>query len=156
MDELQAELQEFHSLGRVHQPCHKPLSEELESKSPGMESDPGNASTVPGEPITEPELHLSGTTIRTSSFCIETKKTRVTGFLLCRYWCGGGSALQHEPGGRDDVGAPEGATPSGSGGFAKSAGKQGWWSKSLFIYFYISILLGRAERRIDARSNFSH
>ncbi|XP_056281743.1 ninein isoform X3 [Pseudoliparis swirei] len=41
MDELQAELQEFHSLGRVHQPCHKPLSEELESKSPGMESDPG-------------------------------------------------------------------------------------------------------------------
>ncbi|XP_034418498.1 ninein isoform X2 [Cyclopterus lumpus] len=41
IDELQSELQEFHSLGRVHQPCHKPLSEELESKSPGMESDPG-------------------------------------------------------------------------------------------------------------------
>ncbi|XP_076604864.1 uncharacterized protein nin isoform X8 [Chaetodon auriga] len=41
IDELQSELQEFHSLGRVHQTCHKPLSEELESKSPGMESDPG-------------------------------------------------------------------------------------------------------------------
>ncbi|XP_040915985.1 ninein isoform X1 [Toxotes jaculatrix] len=41
IDELQSELREFHSLGRVHQPCHKPLSEELESKSPGMESDPG-------------------------------------------------------------------------------------------------------------------
>uniref|UniRef100_A0A8C9Z5F7 Ninein (GSK3B interacting protein) n=1 Tax=Sander lucioperca TaxID=283035 RepID=A0A8C9Z5F7_SANLU len=42
IDELQSELHEFHGLGRVHQPCHKPLSEELESKSPGMESDPGN------------------------------------------------------------------------------------------------------------------
>ncbi|XP_067336479.1 ninein isoform X1 [Channa argus] len=41
IDELQSELQDFHSLGRVHQPCHKTLSEELESKSPGMESDPG-------------------------------------------------------------------------------------------------------------------
>ncbi|XP_070698807.1 ninein [Pempheris klunzingeri] len=41
IDELQSELQEFHSLGRVHQPSQKPLSEELESKSPGMESDPG-------------------------------------------------------------------------------------------------------------------
>ncbi|XP_067471123.1 ninein isoform X3 [Thunnus thynnus] len=41
IDELQSELQEFHSLGRTHQSCHKPLSEELESKSPGMESDPG-------------------------------------------------------------------------------------------------------------------
>ncbi|XP_062413327.1 ninein isoform X2 [Pungitius pungitius] len=41
IDELQSELQEFHSLGRVNLPCHKPLSEELESKSPGMESDPG-------------------------------------------------------------------------------------------------------------------
>ncbi|TKS87050.1 Ninein [Collichthys lucidus] len=41
IDELQSELREFHSLGRVHQPCNKPLSEELESKSPGMESDPG-------------------------------------------------------------------------------------------------------------------
>ncbi|CAK6974100.1 ninein isoform X1 [Scomber scombrus] len=40
IDELQSELQEFHSLGRT-QSCHKPLSEELESKSPGMESDPG-------------------------------------------------------------------------------------------------------------------
>ncbi|CAB1453311.1 unnamed protein product [Pleuronectes platessa] len=41
IDELQSELHEFHSLGRVLQPCNKPLSEELESKSPGMESDPG-------------------------------------------------------------------------------------------------------------------
>uniref|UniRef100_A0A669C9C9 Ninein n=2 Tax=Oreochromis niloticus TaxID=8128 RepID=A0A669C9C9_ORENI len=41
IDELQSELQEFHSLGRTHQSCQKPLSEELESKSPGMESDPG-------------------------------------------------------------------------------------------------------------------
>ncbi|XP_071752154.2 uncharacterized protein nin [Centroberyx gerrardi] len=41
IDELQSELQEFHSLGRAHLPCNKPLSEELESKSPGMESDPG-------------------------------------------------------------------------------------------------------------------
>ncbi|XP_029350493.1 ninein isoform X2 [Echeneis naucrates] len=41
IDELQSELQEFHSLGRVLQPGHKPLSEELDSKSPGMESDPG-------------------------------------------------------------------------------------------------------------------
>ncbi|XP_047466163.1 ninein isoform X2 [Mugil cephalus] len=41
IDELQSELQDFHSLGRSHQPGHKPLSEELESKSPGMESDPG-------------------------------------------------------------------------------------------------------------------
>ncbi|KAK2826598.1 hypothetical protein Q5P01_020812 [Channa striata] len=41
IDELQSELQEFHSLGRVHQPGHKTLSDELESKSPGMESDPG-------------------------------------------------------------------------------------------------------------------
>ncbi|XP_028251534.1 ninein isoform X2 [Parambassis ranga] len=41
IDELQSELQEFHTLGRANQSCHKPLSEELESKSPGMESDPG-------------------------------------------------------------------------------------------------------------------
>ncbi|XP_032355580.1 ninein isoform X1 [Etheostoma spectabile] len=41
IDEMQSELREFHGLGRVHQPCQKPLSEELESKSPGMESDPG-------------------------------------------------------------------------------------------------------------------
>ncbi|XP_055361388.1 ninein isoform X2 [Betta splendens] len=41
IDELQSELQEFHSLGRGNQSCNKPLSEELESKSPGMESDPG-------------------------------------------------------------------------------------------------------------------
>ncbi|KAF7664230.1 hypothetical protein LDENG_00184910 [Lucifuga dentata] len=41
IDELQSELQEFHSLDRAHQPCNKPLSEELESKSPGVESDLG-------------------------------------------------------------------------------------------------------------------
>ncbi|KAM8913637.1 uncharacterized protein AB9W97_005444 isoform 3-T3 [Spinachia spinachia] len=41
IDELQSELQEFHSLGRDHLTCHKPLSDELESISPGMESDPG-------------------------------------------------------------------------------------------------------------------
>lgn len=41
IDELQAELRDFHSLGRVQQPIGQPLSEELESKSPGMESDPG-------------------------------------------------------------------------------------------------------------------
>ncbi|XP_042181089.1 ninein-like isoform X3 [Oncorhynchus tshawytscha] len=42
IDELQAELQEYHNLGRTSQPCLKPsLSEELGSTSPGMESDPG-------------------------------------------------------------------------------------------------------------------
>ncbi|CAB1335631.1 unnamed protein product [Coregonus sp. 'balchen'] len=42
IDELQAELQEYHKLGRTTRPCLKPsLSEELGSKSPGMESDPG-------------------------------------------------------------------------------------------------------------------
>uniref|UniRef100_A0A3B5B5F7 Ninein n=1 Tax=Stegastes partitus TaxID=144197 RepID=A0A3B5B5F7_9TELE len=41
IDELQSELQEFHTLSQTNQLCHKPLSEELESKSPGMESDPG-------------------------------------------------------------------------------------------------------------------
>ncbi|XP_034051291.1 ninein isoform X2 [Thalassophryne amazonica] len=41
IDELQSELQDFHVLGRSHQPCHKPLSEDLESQSPGMESDQG-------------------------------------------------------------------------------------------------------------------
>ncbi|XP_029568569.1 ninein isoform X2 [Salmo trutta] len=42
IDELQAELQEYHNLGRTSQPCLKPsLSEELGSMSPGMESDPG-------------------------------------------------------------------------------------------------------------------
>ncbi|XP_028293611.1 ninein isoform X2 [Gouania willdenowi] len=41
IDELQSELQDFHSLDRSHQSCNKPLSEELESKSPGMDSDPG-------------------------------------------------------------------------------------------------------------------
>lgn len=44
IDELQAELRDFHSLGRVQQPIGQPLSEELESKSPGMESDPGKTS----------------------------------------------------------------------------------------------------------------
>uniref|UniRef100_A0A3Q3WL99 EF-hand domain-containing protein n=1 Tax=Mola mola TaxID=94237 RepID=A0A3Q3WL99_MOLML len=34
IDELQAELREFHSLGRVLQPCNKPLSEELEEVQP--------------------------------------------------------------------------------------------------------------------------
>uniref|UniRef100_A0A3P9PVA3 Ninein n=1 Tax=Poecilia reticulata TaxID=8081 RepID=A0A3P9PVA3_POERE len=41
VDELQSELREFHSLGRAHDSAGKPLSEELESKSPGTESDPG-------------------------------------------------------------------------------------------------------------------
>ncbi|KAM4626063.1 uncharacterized protein nin isoform 1-T1 [Polymixia lowei] len=50
IDELQSELQEFHSLGRAPQPCNKPLSEEFESKSPGMESDPGLGSEE-GQPF---------------------------------------------------------------------------------------------------------
>ncbi|KAM6913039.1 uncharacterized protein nin [Xenentodon cancila] len=41
IDELQSELREFHALGRTPDAGPKPLSEELESKSPGMESDPG-------------------------------------------------------------------------------------------------------------------
>ncbi|XP_038141078.1 ninein isoform X1 [Cyprinodon tularosa] len=41
IDELQSELREFHTLGRSHESGGKTLSEELESKSPGMESDPG-------------------------------------------------------------------------------------------------------------------
>ncbi|MEQ2211197.1 hypothetical protein XENOCAPTIV_005256, partial [Xenoophorus captivus] len=41
IDELQSELREFHSLGQSHESGGKPLSEELENKSPGMESDPG-------------------------------------------------------------------------------------------------------------------
>ncbi|KAM4724635.1 uncharacterized protein nin isoform 2-T3 [Anableps anableps] len=41
IDELQSELREFHSLGRSHDCGGKPLSEELESKSPATESDPG-------------------------------------------------------------------------------------------------------------------
>ncbi|XP_077395456.1 uncharacterized protein nin isoform X1 [Festucalex cinctus] len=41
VDELQSELQDFHSLGRPQQPCLQPLSEELESNSPGVESDQG-------------------------------------------------------------------------------------------------------------------
>ncbi|XP_045565671.1 ninein isoform X2 [Salmo salar] len=51
IDELQAELQEYHNLGRTSQPCLKPsLSEDLESKSPGMESDPGLGSEE-GQPL---------------------------------------------------------------------------------------------------------
>ncbi|XP_061599314.1 ninein-like [Cololabis saira] len=41
IDELQAELRSFTALGRAPDPGPKPLSEELESKSPGTESDPG-------------------------------------------------------------------------------------------------------------------
>ncbi|CAG13225.1 unnamed protein product [Tetraodon nigroviridis] len=52
IDELQAELRDFHSLGQVQQPAGRPLSEELESKSPGMESDPGLAG-----PTWLPETH---------------------------------------------------------------------------------------------------
>lgn len=113
IDELQSELQEFHSLGRVHQTCNKPLSEELESKSPGMESDPGSFNLhhlyleyLPRELITETEGH---------------KPCNMTFF---RHRFRGGSAIQHEPGGGDDDGATEGATPSGNGGIAKSAGQQ--------------------------------
>ncbi|XP_041710471.2 ninein isoform X2 [Coregonus clupeaformis] len=51
IDELQAELQEYHKLGRTTRPCLKPsLSEELGSKSPGMESDPGLGSEE-GQPL---------------------------------------------------------------------------------------------------------
>lgn len=48
---------------------------------------------------------------------------------FCRYWFRGGSAVQHEPWGGDDVGAAEGAASSGNGGFAAPARKQG----SLYI-----------------------
>ncbi|XP_043998452.1 ninein [Gambusia affinis] len=41
IDELQSELRGFHSLGQSHESGGKPLSEELDSKSPGTESDPG-------------------------------------------------------------------------------------------------------------------
>ncbi|XP_061552628.1 ninein isoform X2 [Phycodurus eques] len=41
VDELESELQDFHSVGQPQKPCPPPLSEELESKSPGVESDPG-------------------------------------------------------------------------------------------------------------------
>ncbi|KAM9433358.1 uncharacterized protein nin isoform 1-T2 [Salvelinus alpinus] len=51
IDELQAELQEYHNLGRTSQLCLKPpLSEDLESRSPGMESDPGLGSEE-GQPL---------------------------------------------------------------------------------------------------------
>ncbi|XP_046902039.1 ninein isoform X1 [Hypomesus transpacificus] len=51
IDELQAQLQEFHSLGRAPQLCSKSsLLDELESKSPGMESDPGIGSEE-GQPF---------------------------------------------------------------------------------------------------------
>ncbi|XP_057715303.1 ninein isoform X2 [Corythoichthys intestinalis] len=41
VDELLSELQDFHSMDRPQQSCSQPLSEELEGKSPGVESDPG-------------------------------------------------------------------------------------------------------------------
>ncbi|XP_077588205.1 uncharacterized protein nin isoform X2 [Stigmatopora nigra] len=41
VDELQSELQDFQSVGRPQEPGPRPLSEELESKSPAVESDPG-------------------------------------------------------------------------------------------------------------------
>ncbi|CAL8284013.1 unnamed protein product [Lota lota] len=49
IDELQSE-QALHRLGRRTQPCSKPLSDDLESKSPGMESDPG-LGTEEGQPF---------------------------------------------------------------------------------------------------------
>lgn len=59
IDELQAELRDFHSLGRVQQPIGQPLSEELESKSPGMESDPGETPpTLPSQEKSMPAQHL--------------------------------------------------------------------------------------------------
>ncbi|KAM6961327.1 ninein [Aplochiton taeniatus] len=50
IDELQSELHEYHGLGRAPQPGNKPVSEEFESKSPGMESDPGIGSEE-GQPF---------------------------------------------------------------------------------------------------------
>ncbi|KAJ7988723.1 hypothetical protein DPEC_G00312180 [Dallia pectoralis] len=51
IDDLQAELKEYQSLGRTSQFCLKAsLSEELENKSPGMESDPGIGSEE-GQPL---------------------------------------------------------------------------------------------------------
>ncbi|XP_061699449.1 ninein [Syngnathoides biaculeatus] len=41
VDELESELQDFHSTGQPQKPCAQSLSEELESKSPAVESDPG-------------------------------------------------------------------------------------------------------------------
>ncbi|XP_061749949.1 ninein isoform X2 [Nerophis ophidion] len=41
VDELQSEVRDLHGLGRTQQTCSRPLSEELDSKSPGTESDPG-------------------------------------------------------------------------------------------------------------------
>ncbi|KAM9777514.1 uncharacterized protein nin [Neosynchiropus ocellatus] len=41
VDELQSALQDLHTMAPAHPSCPRPLSEELESKSPGMESDPG-------------------------------------------------------------------------------------------------------------------
>uniref|UniRef100_A0AAV2JCT3 Uncharacterized protein n=1 Tax=Knipowitschia caucasica TaxID=637954 RepID=A0AAV2JCT3_KNICA len=41
IDELQSELNDFHCISRDHQLNSKTLNEELESKSPGNESDPG-------------------------------------------------------------------------------------------------------------------
>ncbi|XP_051942592.1 ninein isoform X2 [Hippocampus zosterae] len=55
VDELQSQLQDFQSLGRTRQRCPQPLSEELESKSPGVESDPGLGS----EEVLHPFISLS-------------------------------------------------------------------------------------------------
>lgn len=136
IDELQAELREFHSLGRVPQPCHKPLSEELESKSPGMESDPGGTHspyTVPGELITELHTSLAMTTEQ----YIETRRhTSMFFFFPPRYRFRGRAAVQHEPRGRDDARAAEGAAPSGSRGAAKPTGEQGG-SAEAFSYITV-------------------
>lgn len=50
IDELQAELQDLHPLSKGHAPTHKALSEELESQSPGMESDPGTGNLLDLKP----------------------------------------------------------------------------------------------------------
>lgn len=109
IDELQAELREFNSLGRVHQPCNNPLSEELESKSPGMESDPGGTRILCSA---SPENLLRSANMTTGRRVETLRHTSPillssfsVGLFSSRYWLGGGSAVQHEPGGRDDVGA---------------------------------------------------
>lgn len=118
IDELQAELRDFHSLGRVQQPIGQPLSEELESKSPGMESDPGKTPLPPRRGPYRPSI----------SYCdlmALSEETLYYRDCFCRYWIRGRSAVQLKPRSRDDVGAAEGATPSGNGGFAEPAAKQG-------------------------------
>uniref|UniRef100_A0A3P9LQY9 EF-hand domain-containing protein n=1 Tax=Oryzias latipes TaxID=8090 RepID=A0A3P9LQY9_ORYLA len=52
IDELQAELQDLHPLSKGHAPTHKALSEELESQSPGVESDPGTGNPLDLKPGT--------------------------------------------------------------------------------------------------------